>query len=256
MAGHRRVRDMGLAGVIFAVISAFWLVFLVPYFLARRGMPAEGDGEIDIPFTPRAVTVVRTGESLAKADEGAADISTPLTRSSQLRELKLIDSRAAQRRRRVLIFLLLVQLAVAVIAALSLLPWWSAIIPAGVIAAFLMIARFTVKAMRADLDSRARQICDAGAEETIALALSGSDVEHEHSVEISAPIRAMGSLWEPVPITRPTYVSTPLAPRTVRTIDLAAPVAQQTHLPVTADPLQDALPFHAEQADEGEREVG
>ena len=32
-----------------------------------------------------------------------------------------------------------------------------------------------------------------------------------------------GALWDPVPITMPTYVSKPLAPRTVRTIDLSGP---------------------------------
>lgn len=247
---------MGVTGVIFAIISAFWLVVLVPYFLARRGLPVEGEDAIDIPFTPSAVTVVRTGESLAQADEGAAEISTPLTRSAQLRELRMIDSRAAQRRRRVLIFLLLIQLAVAVLAALSLVHWWAALIPAGLVAGFLVVARFTVRSMRADLDRRAGQIRQAGAEETVALKL-GEDAEHEHSIEISAPIAAIGSLWDPVPITRPTYVSTPLAPRTVRTIDLSAPLPPASPLPVTADPMQDALPFHAETGEaEGEREVG
>ena len=47
-----------------------------------------------------------------------------------------------------------------------------------------------------------------------------------------------GVLWDPVPITMPTYVSKPLAPRTVRTIDLSGPdvtsSARQQH-PVTAD---------------------
>lgn len=246
---------MGLTGVIFAIISAFWLVFLVPYFLARRGLPAEGDGEIDIPFTPRAITVVRTGESLAEAEEGSAEVSTPLTRRAQLRELELIDARAAQRRRRVLIFLLLVQLAVAVIAALSLLQWWSALIPAALIAGFLMIARFTVKAMRRDLDLRAHKIREAGAEETVALALGAHD-GNEHSIEISAPIAALGSLWDPIPITRPTYVSTPLAPRTVRTIDLSAPVPATESLPVIADAPQEVVETVAEDAEQGEREVG
>jgi hypothetical protein len=238
--------------VIFAVISVFWLVVLVPYFLARRGMPADDEGDGDIPFTPRAVTVVRTGESLAHAEAGVAEVSTPFTRSSQLRELKLLDARAAGRRRRVLIFLLLVQSSVAVIAVLDLLAWWSALVPAGVIALFLVIARFTVKAMRAGLDQRADEIRQAGSEETVALSLNAVDSAYEQSVEISAPIAARGSLWEPVPITRPTYVSTPLAPRTVRTIDLATPVT----VPVTADPLQDALPFNTDEADEDSREVG
>lgn len=49
----------------------------------------------------------------------------------------------------------------------------------------------------------------------------------------------MGSLWDPIPITRPTYVSAPLAPRTVRTIDLSAPVPPAAATPVTADPIEE-----------------
>lgn len=45
-------------------------------------------------------------------------------------------------------------------------------------------------------------------------------------------------LWDPLPITVPTYVSKPLAPRTVRTIDLSAPDVTSSgrrSVPVTAD---------------------
>ena len=52
------------------------------------------------------------------------------------------------------------------------------------------------------------------------------------------PSRA-GALWDPVPITMPTYVSKPLAPRTVRTIDLSGPTVAARPpdpVPVTADP--------------------
>ena len=47
-----------------------------------------------------------------------------------------------------------------------------------------------------------------------------------------------GTLWDPIPITLPTYVSKPLAPRTVRTIDLSGPeMSSSAHHegPVTAD---------------------
>ena len=242
---------MGLTGVIFAIIAAFWLVYLVPYYLQHRGDTFE-DGEVDIPFTPTAVTIVRSGESLAHAEEGAAEVSTPLTRRAQLRELRLIDEQAAQRRRRVLIFLLLVQLVVAVLAWFGVGAWWGATIPAGLLVVFLVIARFSVRAMRADLDRRAGRIKAALDEDTVAIALSAEDVAgHEHSVEISVPVRPIGSLWEPIPITRPTYVSTPLAPRTVRTIDLSAPS------PAPANPVLAETPSdEPTEAVEGEREVG
>jgi len=245
---------VGLTGVIFALIAAFWLVYLVPYYLQHRG-DALDDGEVDIPFTPSAVTIVRTGESLAHAEEGAAAVSTPLTRRSQLRELRMIDEQAAQRRRRVLIFLLLVQLAVAVLAFFGIGEWWAAAVPAGLLVAFLIVARFSVRAMRADLDRRAHRLRECVDEDTVALALTEDDVtDAEHSVELTVPVAAIGSLWDPIPITRPTYVSTPLAPRTVRTIDLSAPLPPAPAVPVIAETPADEPTRLVE--GEGEREVG
>ncbi len=237
-----------MTGVIFAMIAAFWLVYLIPYYLHHRGDAEEG--EVEIPFTPSAVTIVRTGESLAQADEGVAEVSTPLTRRAQLRELRMIDEQAAQRRRRVLIFLLLVQLGVAVLAYFGIGAWWGAAIPAGLLVAFLVVARFSVRAMRADLGRRAERIKQTFDEETVALALTDQDVSsHEHSVELSVPVAGLGSLWDPVPITRPTYVSTPLAPRTVRTIDLSAPMPPT---PVVAETPADELTTEVE----GKRDAG
>ena len=60
---------------------------------------------------------------------------------------------------------------------------------------------------------------------------------------------AAGVLWDPVPITVPTYVSKPLAPRTVRTIDLSGPAVtagSSIQHPVTAD----AQPMTAPSASE------
>jgi hypothetical protein len=191
-----------------------------------------------IPFTP-SVTIVRSGSSLAEADPGTAPVSTPLTRRAQLRELHSHDLRAAQRRRRVLIFLLIVQLIVGTLAIFRIGEWWGALIPAGLLLAFLVVARFSVRSMRADLAARAEKIRQCPDEETVAISLTAADVAaHEHSIELSVPIVAVGSLWEPIPITRPTYVSKPLAARTVRTIDLTAPVPSTSVVPVTADPIE------------------
>lgn len=234
---------------MFAAIAGFWLVYLVPTYLQQRGGPAREDTDIEIPASLKPVTVVRTGDSLAAADPGSQSVSTPLTRRSALRELEIIDQQAALRRRRVLIVLLAIQFIAAALAGFGIGPWWTAAIPAGLLVVFLVVARFSVRRMRAGLAERARQIRCGAEEETVALDLSaGVDTSHEHSVELSRPAASLGSLWDPVPITRPTYVSQPLAPRTVRTIDLAAPVAAE---PV---PIAVELPAVAESADE--REVG
>lgn len=230
--------DVGTTGLIFAAIAALWLMYLVPYFLHHRGDDRVEESAVQIPFTP-SVTIVRSGTSLAEADPGtSAEVSTPLTRRAQLRELHLCDLQAAQRRRRVLIFLLLVQVIVGGLAVVGIGGWWGAVIPAGLIVVFLIVARFSVRAMRADLAARAASIRDCADEQTVAISLTAEDIaEHEHSIELSIPVTAVASLWDPIPITRPTYVSTPLAPRTVRTIDLSAPLPTPGRIPVTADPI-------------------
>ena len=224
--------------MIFAAIAAFWLMYLVPYVLSHRGDDAVDDDGDAVPNTA-TVTIVRSGSSLAEADPGSAPVSTPLTRRTQLRDLHAHDFRAAQRRRRVLIFLLIVQLIVGTLAIFRLGAWWGALIPAGLLVAFLVVARFSVRAMRTNLALRAARIRECPDEETVAISLSPEDVaEHEHSIELSVPIVPVGSLWEPIPITRPTYVSKPLAARTVRTIDLTSPVLGASQVPVTADPIE------------------
>lgn len=242
---------MGLTGVIFGVIAVIWLVYLVPYFLARRADPAIDD-EIDsaAPFSA-SVTIVRRGTSLDRSEEGTAQVSTPLTRRAALRELTLIDQRAASRRRTVLLALALSTTLVGAVAIFGLIPRWAPSVPLGLIVAFLVVARFSVRGLRRDLAQRAERINAAGDEQTIAIAVIEDSAKSE-SVELTAPVGRLGSLWDPIPITAPTYVSKPLAPRTVRTIDLSAPVvAPANPLPVVAD-----APEVAERRDEGERAAG
>ena len=227
--------------MIFGVIAAAWLVYLVPYFLRRQADPASDDVDPAAPFSA-TVTIVRRGGSLATAEEGAAVVSTPLTRRAALYELTQLDRLAATRRRRVLLVLVAAMLAVSVPAALGWLAWWAPIIPAGLLLVFVVVARFSVRAMRRDLDARAQRVREASDEQTVAITvLSEDDGAAEASIELTAPVSRPGSLWDPIPITAPTYVSKPLAPRTVRTIDLSAPVPPASAVPVTADPLPDRI---------------
>lgn len=220
-------------------IALLWLIYLVPLFLNREENGLLDEIEPGEPFT-HTVTIVRRGVPLDTAEEGIAVVSTPLNRRAALRELDLLASRAATRRAVVLAVLLALTALLGVAGAAGALPWWSVGVPVALIGAFVGVARHTVVAMRADLDARAQRIRGAGdhAEETVAIkVLSDVDDEiNEATVDLTAPIEAVASLWEPIPITKPTYVSKPLAPRTVRTIDLSAPVAPALGgIPVTAD---------------------
>lgn len=229
---------MGFGGLIFVVIALAWLGYLVPLFLHRHENGLLEEPLPDEPITP-SVTIVRRGVPLDVAEEETALVSTPLNRRAALRELDLVDARAAIRRRIVLGVLLSAATVLGVLAALGRVEWWSVAVPGGLIAAFLGVARITVVRMRADLDARAERIRTMGrTEQTVAITVlrDTEDAVNETSVDLTAPIEAVASLWDPVPITKPTYVSKPLAPRTVRTIDLSAPVVGGlSGIPVTAD---------------------
>jgi len=167
----------------------------------------------------------------------AAEVSTPLTRRAELAELRLCAAEAAKRRVRTLWVLLGLGLAtgVAVVVA-HLSPWWMAA-PFALLVGFIAVARFSVVGMRRRFDARATDVVAGYAEDedtvTINL-LEEAEPSQEISVDLAAPT-ATGSLWEPIPVTAPTYVSKPLVPRTVRTIDLSAPSVAKQPLVPTAD---------------------
>lgn len=186
------------------------------------------------------------------------EVSTPMTRRAAIDDLRRLERTAAQRRRRVLVALLVALTAVIAMYATDLLPLWTAAIPGGLLAAFLAVARFSVRVMRRSLDARHREICGASQECTVFL--SRTDVikaETKHNPVTSGQVVRPGALWDPIPITVPTYVSKPLAPRTVRTIDLSGPSVSSSGrpaLPVTADaypaPSAEQHPVVADQRDD------
>ena len=228
---------MSFTGLIFGALAAFWLVYLVPLILNRNENGLLDEVEPGEPFSA-SVTIVRRGTPLETAENGTAVISTPLNRRAALRELADEDRDAARRRLIVLVVLAAATSVVGALAGFGVVPWWTLAAPAGLVVAFLVVARFSVAHMRRQLDARARHIRggDSVDEQTVAIAVLEEFEQdaNELSIEITAPIEHAGSLWDPIPITAPTYVSRPLAPRTVRTIDLTAPVPAVS-LPVTAD---------------------
>ena len=130
---------MGFGGLIFVVIALAWLGYLVPLFLHRHENGLLEEPLPDEPITP-SVTIVRRGVPLDVAEEETALVSTPLNRRAALRELDLVDARAAIRRRIVLGVLLSAATVLGVLAALGRVEWWSVAVPGGLIAAFLGVA--------------------------------------------------------------------------------------------------------------------
>lgn len=169
---------------------------------------------------------------------------------------------AARRRRRILSFLLVSTLVVTGLAAFAVVPWWSVAIPAGLTVLYLVLCRTQVRHERsaswdADLAAAVEAMPEAAsavrppATETGARRAARVDAPYGMPVApaarnargfdefdpdedtVAIPVAVLdavvvptvdgGSLWDPLPVTLPTYVSKPKARRTVRTIDLDEP---------------------------------
>lgn len=226
-----------LAGIVISVLVVAGLAFGLPWLAAHREAPEVLDEDPTERFSDSMRILRRDVADYLEATD-AAEVSTPLTRRAELTEIRLLARSAAARRRRTLLFLIVATVAVAATSALGYLPWWSALIPVGLLAAFVVVARVGVRAMRRRFDTRAANVTEGWGDEedttVIALDAPHEEDSKEFSVDLSAP-RATGALWDPIPVTAPTYVSQPLVPRTVRTIDLSAPVAAEAPVVPTAD---------------------
>jgi hypothetical protein len=236
---------VGTTGVIFAAIAIAWLAYLVPHFVRRGADEPEAEPDPADRFSDN-VHIVRNGTAplLDQDLEPIAEyeVSTPLTRRAAIADLRRLDRLAATRRRRVLLGLLAVLSAVIGVCAMGWLPWWSVAVPGGLLLVFVGVSRVSVRMMRRHLDERYHGIVTGGHEKTVFLARKKTDQESGQSKPTGQsspaeePKSVSGTLWEAVPITMPTYVSKPLAPRTVRTIDLSGPdVTSSARHPVTAD---------------------
>lgn len=233
-----------LAGVIFGIIAIAWIAYLVPYFLARRAQDVTIDDAVIDQFAESMHLVRRSGESTPGflVDSGA-EVSTPHTRRAARYNLRRTARTALRRRRHgLLVNLVLVGVGVALPFFLPISHWWTAL-PVGLLVGWLVLSRVSVHTVNRMLAADRAQATFGDEELTIVIAEAADEdtvsvvPETERSVEIAGPTPgSLGSLWDPIPVTPTTYVSRPLLPRSVRTIDLSAPVSSsELRLPVTAE---------------------
>ena len=246
--------------MIFGAIAIAWLAYLVPHFVRRREEELVVDEADPASRFSESMRVVRHGTApLLNQDLSPIaqyEVSTPLTRRAAIRELRRLEQVAASRRRRVLLVLLALVSATVAACATGVVPWGWVAVPGALLLAFLAVARVSVRAMRRELDARFARIRQGSdGESTIRLSRKELAAATSASAKAAAPASSAGALWDPVPITVPTYVSKPLAPRTVRTIDLSGPgVASSSRHdgPVTADaPAAAVRETRHEREDEG-----
>ncbi len=204
-----------LSGIIFVVVAAGWGIYLLPKAVRRHD---EHSARPVDSFSDSVRVVGRTGATPAAP--------APVARRHTI--TRATARRAARRRRRVLGLLLLALLATVGTSYFAMTPWWSTAIPAALIVIFLVVARITVRAQQTRREAAAFEAApapsaalpvviepDLGAEDTAAIS------REELAAAVADPIPDDGGLWDPVPVTLPTYVHKARAHRTVRTIELA-----------------------------------
>lgn len=257
------------SGLIFAILVVGWLAYLIPWLASRRETAPD---ELTDRFADSMTVLKRSSDPLStESHDPLLEVSTPLTRSAGIHEVRESYRLAARRRLRVVLTLLSATLVGAALFALQpipavAVPWWVPVVPAGLLVVFLVIARFSVVSLNRVLDARMRRLTEGWQNQTIAIDLGPLRQpqqvdEAEHSIELSGPIESTGSLWDPIPVTAPTYVSTPMVPRTVRTIDLSMPALRAPDTtPVTAEAKDREVPVTEEtlpvDSDEYRRAVG
>lgn len=255
----RTVDPVSLTGVIYGGIVVLWLCYLVPLAL-RRYDDASRSRSVE-----RFSTAMRV---LGRTERTGA---TSPSRSGPAPVSRIPARTAARRRRRVLGVLLVATAATAVACYVVPLAWWVLSIPAGLVVLFLVVARLQV----ARAPRRARRTAPVAQVPAAAPRPEPVTAEPVQSRDFSdpddaptevldpvqpAPVASTdgGSLWDPLPVTLPTYVTKARATRTVRTIDLSGPgvwtSGRQTEdeAPAVPEPQQ----AEPEDADERARAVG
>ncbi len=227
---------MDLSGVIFVALGAAWVLYLVPKVLHHYDEVAKSRTVEDFSDTVRVVArhepVTRTKARLVRSD--SPRIAPPTAQERRARHRAV--AAAARRRRIVLGLLSLGALVVAGLGVAGMIATWFAAIPVGLIVAFLLLS--------ATLGRRERLAWH------LRLALAGPPkrpvpmriprpvaIRDEHGFAQLEPDEdtvtfdaaqlkealAGNGVWDPLPMTLPTYVTKPRAKRAVRTIDLSAP---------------------------------
>jgi hypothetical protein len=215
-----------LSGPIFVALAVAWAAYLIPKALRHHDDVVRGRS-IDRfshsmrvlarrePVSARKARLVVTPSSAAAGAVATTKPSAAIpTADEQYAAQRGATHRATRRRRRVLCLLLLALVGVVTAGALGRLAWPYAAIPAALLAAWLVACRLMVRKERAwapVLGEDADDDLEATAE-----------APPDATEQTAAATPRDPKLWDPVPVTLPTYVSKPPARRTVRTIDLDA----------------------------------
>jgi hypothetical protein len=180
------------------------------------------------------------------AQESVVTVSVkPAVNRARLDARRKAARAAARRRRHILTSLLLCDVAVAALVFSGIVSGWAVAVPVALTVVYLVLCRTQVRRETlADFDVLARRpVAEAEAErdeEELIVAVVQTRVDEDGVADfddtedtvgipvalleaVAVPTTDGGTLWDPLPVTLPTYVTKPQAKRTVRTIDLGEP---------------------------------
>lgn len=220
---------MDLSGVIFVALALAWAVYLIPKALQQHDELARTRSVESFSSRLRVLGARgRAGDDVVvEEDVAVTAVAETVVRVPAL--TRAAARRAAARRRRVLAVLTVLLVATVVLAGFSVVGWWAVAIPAAMIVLFLLVARLSVRRQQARFAAPAVTASRAAAPVEAVEDDDSEDSEDTVGVaraDLAAaglgeqPLADEGSLWDPLPVTLPTYVTKPAARRTVRTIEL------------------------------------
>ncbi len=219
---------MDLSALIFVALAVAWAVYLVPKALKHHDDVVRNRSVDRFSHTMRVLArrepVDRRSTRLVVSPgrTPAPPVVTTKARTAApvaARPERETARRAARRRRRVLGVILLGLVATAGLAGFGLVAWGWVAIPATLLVAWLVACRLMVRHERNVRFDRTIGHPDRPEDDGVAVEADepGDDALDDTS---QTPAVTDPSLWDPMPVTLPTYVTAPAARRTVRTIDL------------------------------------
>lgn len=233
-------------GLIFAFVVALWAAYFVP-LAVRRYDEASKSGSID-KFSSLSRVIAHKTRSVDEVIDPGQDqpIQNPATTQAPMPTMVHASTRrAARRRRRTLLTLLALAAIVGGVAGFGYIPLFWAAAPAALIVAWLVTCRIQVRGeLGITGKTKPKSVTEEYDEEqTIIVSHQFEDTEPhrkrvmekvdleanalDEQIVIAVPVGATTGevLWDPLPVTLPTYVTKPRAGRTVRTIEFGEPGA-------------------------------
>jgi hypothetical protein len=249
----RIVVAVDLSAVIFVVLALAWAAYLIPKALKHHDDMAsdrliEGHSDkVRILSRKARAAAAEVAEAVAPAPKPAYDVaadpgyparkSEPVPQPAAPVVSRATARKAARRRRRVLGVLVLALVVVWGLTWFAYLPIWAPGVPGALVVAWLVVARLSVRKQQrrrpmsrvavapvsdeaAPVAPRATPVEHASNADEFLDRLADEDTTGIAREEIEEALASDGSLWDPLPMTLPTYVNKARARRTVRTIEL------------------------------------